>query len=171
MVRERDCDPLISPEKLSDFLLQSKKASSALKIAERCHAGKFRYSGESYIEHPKEVARIIYEEWGIHSEDLICSAFLHDVVEDAKITLDQITNLFGTNVSFIVDGVSQFEAQDITHDKPLDLDKEKEYKMLEGEYYTTEPIGKPKETDATQIETTTPTTNAFIVNDSRRFKF
>ncbi|OGM09023.1 hypothetical protein A2W13_00515 [Candidatus Woesebacteria bacterium RBG_16_36_11] len=128
MVRERDCDPLISPEKLSDFLLQSKKASSALKIAERCHAGKFRYSGESYIEHPKEVARIIYEEWGIHSEDLICSAFLHDVVEDAKITLDQITNLFGTNVSFIVDGVSQFEAQDITHDKPLDLDKEKEYK-------------------------------------------
>ena len=126
---ERIQEKTENPEKLSEFLLQSKKTTLALKLAEKCHEGKFRFSGEAYIEHPKEVARIIYEEWGIHNEDLICSAYLHDAVEDSKVSLEEITELFGTNVSFIVDGVSQFEPYDISHDKPLDPDEEKEQKI------------------------------------------
>ena len=95
----------------------------AYKVAESAHRGQRRFSDEPYINHCLATLRIL-EAMGIEDSEMLMAALLHDVVEDAKITLDQITNLFGTNVSFIVDGVSQFEAQDITHDKPLDLDKE-----------------------------------------------
>ena len=53
----------------------------ALATAQLAHLGQMRRSGEEYIEHPKEVARIVYD---YYQEPMLCAAALmHDVLEDA----------------------------------------------------------------------------------------
>ena len=53
----------------------------ALGTAELAHLGQTRRSGEPYIEHPKEVANIVYY---FYKDSLLCAAaLLHDALEDA----------------------------------------------------------------------------------------
>ena len=47
-------------------------------------------------------------------EDTICAALLHDTVEDTPATLDQITDLFGPEVSELVDGVTKLTSIEVT---------------------------------------------------------
>ena len=53
----------------------------ALATAQLAHLGQKRRSGEDYIEHPKEVARIVYRYYG--DPNLCAAALLHDALEDA----------------------------------------------------------------------------------------
>ncbi|MDP2925196.1 MAG: HD domain-containing protein [Nanoarchaeota archaeon] len=56
----------------------------ALKIAERCHKGQKREnSKDDYIEHPKRVAEMVSQI--TDDENIICTAYLHDVIEDAEL--------------------------------------------------------------------------------------
>lgn len=59
-----------------------------------------KYTGRPYIEHPIEVARIVRRFGG--SENMICAALLHDVVEDTGITLDFIRVEFGSYIAGMV---------------------------------------------------------------------
>jgi (p)ppGpp synthase/HD superfamily hydrolase len=53
----------------------------AMGTAELAHLGQTRRSGEAYIEHPKEVAKIVYD---FYKDPLLCAAaLLHDSLEDA----------------------------------------------------------------------------------------
>lgn len=78
----------------------------AYKYAKQAHAGVRRRSGEPYIMHPIAVAQIVAEELGLGSTS-ICSALLHDVVEDTDTSVEDIKNLFGEKVSIIVDGLTK----------------------------------------------------------------
>ncbi|MFZ1749145.1 MAG: RelA/SpoT family protein [Saprospiraceae bacterium] len=80
----------------------------AYNIAVDAHKYQRRKSGEPYIFHPIEVARICFEEIGLGPTAVIC-ALLHDVVEDTPVTLQEITKEFGPKVSVIVDGLTKLD--------------------------------------------------------------
>jgi GTP pyrophosphokinase len=99
-----------------EFLLKSYAQSNhrqkfdiinkAFMFANQAHKGVKRRSGEPYIMHPLAVALIVSEEMGLGSTS-ICSALLHDVVEDTDYTVEDIRNLFGDKIAQIVDGLTK----------------------------------------------------------------
>ena len=80
--------------------------TKAFNFARSAHKGIKRRSGEPYIMHPLAVARIVVKEIGLGSTS-ICSALLHDVVEDTDYTVEDIENLFGPKIAQIVDGLTK----------------------------------------------------------------
>ena len=78
----------------------------SLVIAYNGHDGQMRKSGEAYIYHPLEVAKIVAEDIGLDYVS-IASAILHDVVEDTSITLDDLNESVGLDISRIVDGLTK----------------------------------------------------------------
>ena len=90
-------------QELLDRYLESKHRkkveiiTKAFNFAKQAHKGVRRRSGEPYILHPIAVARIACVEIGLGSTS-ICSALLHDVVEDTDYTVEDIENLFGPKI-------------------------------------------------------------------------
>ena len=78
----------------------------AFNFAKEAHKGVRRLSGEPYIMHPIAVAQIACEDIGLGSTG-ICSALLHDVVEDTDYTVEDIANIFGPKIAQIVDGLTK----------------------------------------------------------------
>ncbi len=78
----------------------------AFRFARKAHKGVRRRSGEPYILHPIAVAKIVNREIGLGSTS-ICSALLHDVVEDTEYTVEDIESQFGTKIARIVDGLTK----------------------------------------------------------------
>lgn len=99
-------------QKLLDTYLASKHRkkveiiTKAFNFAKQAHKGVRRRSGEPYIMHPISVAQIVCEEIGLGSTS-ICSALLHDVVEDTDYTVEDIENIFGPKIAQIVDGLTK----------------------------------------------------------------
>ena len=80
--------------------------TKAFNFANQAHRGVKRRSGEPYIMHPIAVAQIVCSEIGLGSTS-ICSALLHDVVEDTDYTVEDIENIFGPKIAQIVDGLTK----------------------------------------------------------------
>lgn len=80
--------------------------TKAFNFARQAHKGVRRLSGEPYIMHPIAVAQIACEEMGLGSTS-ICSALLHDVVEDTDYTVEDLENMFGKKIANIVDGLTK----------------------------------------------------------------
>lgn len=81
----------------------------AYDIAVEAHSKQRRKSGEPYILHPIEVARICAAEIGL-GPTAIVAALLHDVVEDTDVTLVDIREQFGERIADIVDGLTKLDA-------------------------------------------------------------
>ena len=77
----------------------------AFKFAYELHQGQYRKSGEPYICHPVAVAGLLRDLGG--SSAMIAAGFLHDVVEDTDITIEQIEEHFGAEVRLLVEGVTK----------------------------------------------------------------
>jgi len=77
----------------------------AIAYATEKHKGQKRKSGKPYITHPLSVAYTLIE-WDMDI-DSVLAGVLHDTVEDTDATLEQIENLFGHDVAFLVDGVTK----------------------------------------------------------------
>lgn len=88
---------------------------AAYELAVDAHKEQRRKSGEPYVLHPIEVARICAAEIGLGATAVIC-ALLHDVVEDTPITLKELEEQFGERVKLIVDGLTKldFKSEDST---------------------------------------------------------
>ena len=82
--------------------------NNAFKLAVDAHKAQRRKSGEPYVLHPIEVARIAHEEIGLGPTAVIC-ALLHDVVEDTPVTLPEIKAKFGDKIAKIVDGLTKLD--------------------------------------------------------------
>ncbi|OAS84964.1 MULTISPECIES: RelA/SpoT family protein [Metabacillus] len=77
----------------------------AYDFAEEAHREQFRKSGEPYIIHPIQVAGILVD---LEMDpSTIAGGFLHDVVEDTDVTLDDIRTAFSDEVAMLVDGVTK----------------------------------------------------------------
>jgi len=78
---------------------------AAYEYAEKAHRNQKRFSGEPYIVHPLEVAKILAQ---LELDpETIMAGLLHDVVEDTGITLEDIQVKFGKEVALLVDGVTK----------------------------------------------------------------
>ena len=96
---------------LQDYLKSNhrrkvERITKAFNFAKQAHDGVKRRSGEPYIMHPIAVAKIVCSEMGLGSTS-ICSALLHDVVEDTEYTVEDIRNMFGDKIAQIVDGLTK----------------------------------------------------------------
>ena len=114
MMREAADDKLMNDafQHLLDSYLSSRHRkkvdiiTKAFNFARQAHKGVRRLSGEPYIMHPIAVAQIACSEIGLGSTS-ICSALLHDVVEDTDYTVEDIENIFGSKIAQIVDGLTK----------------------------------------------------------------
>jgi len=87
----------------------------AFVVAERAHQNQTRASGEPYVNHVVAVADILVN---LHLDhESIAAAFLHDVVEDSDISLDEIREQFGDSIADLVDGVTKMHAIDLQVDQ------------------------------------------------------
>jgi len=91
-----------------------KKFVSAFEFAENAHRGQIRKSGEPYIVHP--VQTVINLEVLHADEDSLIAALLHDVPEDTGCDMNQIKNLFGDGVAYLVDGITKLSKVYYRHD-------------------------------------------------------
>ena len=82
-----------------------KLLDQAYELAAKAHDGQMRRSGEPYICHPLNVAKLLVE-LGMDSQS-VAAALLHDVVEDTAVTLEEIKSKFGPDVALLVDGVTK----------------------------------------------------------------
>ena len=83
----------------------SKKVYDAFILAAQAHDGVTRKSGEPYVTHPLEVARILAD---LHLDaDSLCAALLHDVIEDTDYSYEDIAKQFGETVANLVEGVTK----------------------------------------------------------------
>jgi len=77
----------------------------AFAFADERHADQLRKSGEDFIVHPLEVAKICAD-LRLDTETL-CAALLHDTVEDTSASLDEVRERFGEEIAGLVDGVTK----------------------------------------------------------------
>jgi RelA/SpoT family (p)ppGpp synthetase len=94
----KNAEDIFSKEKVS-------KLTSAIDFALSAHAPQKRDNGDPYIVHPLKVADTLIS-WGMDIDSVIAGV-LHDTVEDAGISLQQIEELFGADISRLVDGVTK----------------------------------------------------------------
>ena len=87
----------------------------AYLIARDAHKGQVRKSGEEYIIHPLWVS-IILAELEMDKETII-AGMMHDVAEDTVMTLEEISEIFGEDVSMLVDGVTKLNQLSYDADK------------------------------------------------------
>ncbi len=80
----------------------------AYEFAENAHKSQMRESGENYISHPVNVAKIV-SDLGM-DPPTVCGALLHDVVEDTNTTIEKIREEFGSEIALIVNGLTKIEA-------------------------------------------------------------
>lgn len=118
-------DDFTSPESLYNELIGSIRkyhpstdisiVEKAYKIARDAHDGQMRKSGEPYIIHPLCVS-IILADLELDKETIV-AGMLHDVVEDTVMTLEEITEIFGSEIALLVDGVTKLGQLSYSADK------------------------------------------------------
>jgi len=77
----------------------------AYKFSDVAHAGQVRHSGEPYVSHCIEVARILADLQ--LDTTTVVSGLLHDIVEDTDITIEDVAREFGSEIAQIVDGLTK----------------------------------------------------------------
>lgn len=86
---------------------QVEKVRRAYQFGAQAHAGQKRISGEPYIHHPLEVAKILGD---MHMDHMtLMAAILHDVIEDTPTAKAELKRKFGKGVAELVDGVSKLD--------------------------------------------------------------
>ena len=115
----RDCRESISKE-------DKKLIRKAFNLSVDAHKDMRRKSGEPYIYHPIDVARIAAKDIGLGTTSIVC-ALLHDVVEDTDYTLEDIERLFGSKVARIINGLTKISD---VYDQNVSMQAENFRKML-----------------------------------------
>lgn len=87
--------------------------SSAEAFATAAHAAvgqQRKYTSEPYIVHPRAVVEIIRRPYISASWEMVCAAWLHDVVEDTQVASETIHHMFGNGVGYLVDALTNVPA-------------------------------------------------------------
>ncbi len=85
--------------------LDSELLARAYQFSAEAHAGQVRNSGEPYVTHCVEVAKILAD---LQLDSVtVASGLIHDVVEDTKVTIADVEREFGPEVAGIVDGMTK----------------------------------------------------------------
>ena len=102
----------------------------AYQYADDKHAGILRKSGEPYIHHLIEVAFILASlQGGPHT---IAAGFLHDVVEDTDVTVEDLRQVFNEDIASLVESLTNIQRLKLSHRKPEDFAAEDHRKIFLG---------------------------------------
>jgi GTP diphosphokinase / guanosine-3',5'-bis(diphosphate) 3'-diphosphatase len=102
----------------------------AYDFAVQKHDGIFRKSGEPYIHHLIEVAYILARLQG--GPSTIAAGFLHDVVEDTEVTVEDLEKLFNSDIASLVESLTNIQRLKLSHRKPEDFAAEDHRKIFLG---------------------------------------
>ena len=87
--------------------IDDNRLRQAFELALTAHAGQKRMDGTPYINHPLEVAELCVD---LNlDEDAIIASILHDTVEDTKVRLTQLKQLFGSDVAKMVENLTKIK--------------------------------------------------------------
>jgi len=119
-----DIDGLISDIQGYMPKFDRERFKKAFEFAAQAHDGQMRKDEITpYIAHPVSVVSILK---GYHAEeDILISALLHDVPEDTEHTVEEIKEMFGPKVAFLVEGITKLSKVHYKHHM-----KEREVKSL-----------------------------------------
>ena len=95
----------VSPPPVSPPTDGNQLVCRAFEFAYQLHRGQMRASGDPYIAHPVAVAGLLRSLGG--DSAMIAAGFLHDVVEDTEVTVEEIEAAFGPEVRHLVEGVTK----------------------------------------------------------------
>ena len=91
----RDYDPTVNADLIS----------SAYRFSKKSHGEQMRHSGDPYYSHPVQVAEILAS---LHMDvQSICTALLHDVLEDTEADYETLSEMFGTEIADLINGVTK----------------------------------------------------------------
>ncbi|HJD51422.1 MAG TPA: HD domain-containing protein, partial [Candidatus Rothia avistercoris] len=90
----------------------------AFQVANHYHRGQKRKSGDPYITHPVAVTTILAEIGA--TGPVLVAGLLHDTVEDTEYTQEQLTADFGTEVAYLVDGVTKLDKVSYGDNAPIE---------------------------------------------------
>ncbi|MHB1345952.1 MAG: RelA/SpoT family protein [Candidatus Humimicrobiaceae bacterium] len=104
---DKNYEELISSIKAYNQKVDENLIQKAFLTAKKYHANQFRKSGEPFIMHPIEVAKIL----AIIELDQasIIAAILHDLVEDTDFSIEKVREEFGEEIANIINGVTKLE--------------------------------------------------------------
>ena len=94
-------------EKLTTYFNETEKniIAKAINFSEIAHKDQLRKSGDPFITHPIEVAKILTS---IKLDaSAIAAGLLHDIIEDTDISINEISNSFGNQISELVQGLTK----------------------------------------------------------------
>ena len=100
-------DKIKELESLTSYLKDEEKKIiiKAFNFSEIAHKDQIRKSGDPYIIHPLEVAKILTS---INLDaSAIAAGLLHDTIEDTIISTNEITEAFGSQISELVQGLTK----------------------------------------------------------------
>lgn len=87
--------------------MKQSQSEKAYEIAKRAHLGQIDKAGEDYIKHPEKVASFV------NSDEEKAVAYLHDVIEDTELTLEDLREYgFSEEVLKAVDVITKKKGQD-----------------------------------------------------------
>lgn len=87
---------------------EAKILDKAFEFSKKGYNGLTRVDGpKPYLFHPLEIAYNLFVIAGIHDKAAVKAALFHDLVEDTKITLDEIKQKFGEDVAIIVNDLTE----------------------------------------------------------------
>src|SRR5579871_5951639 len=106
--------------KLNSYRLQAdiELVRRAFLFAKEKHAAQKRKGGEPYIVHPVDVTEVLADLE--MDEQTLAAALLHDVIEDCEVTLEELDQLFGSEVANLVDGVTKLQIKGVDEGKDRD---------------------------------------------------
>ncbi|MBU1659237.1 RelA/SpoT family protein [bacterium] len=93
---------------LFSHIAPSESLKKALEYSTQAHAGQRRKSGEPYIIHPILVASIVSSI--TNDESMTIAALLHDIVEDTSTNINDVSEIFGTDVAHLVEGLTKIDS-------------------------------------------------------------
>ncbi|GMV92514.1 MAG: hypothetical protein AMXMBFR82_22920 [Candidatus Hydrogenedentota bacterium] len=96
----------------------------AYRFANEAHHGVERESGDPYISHCIEVARILAQ--SNLDPTTVAAGLLHDVLEDTRVTHDEFEKTFGPEITALVDGVSKIKSMKWSTPNPTHQEKQAE---------------------------------------------
>ncbi len=102
MIRQYE---LVETVKAYDPTADEDLLNRAYVFAMKAHGSQMRLSGDPYFSHPIEVAGVLTH-YRLDTAS-ICTALLHDTVEDTSASVDEIRTLFGEEIARLVDGVTK----------------------------------------------------------------
>jgi guanosine-3',5'-bis(diphosphate) 3'-pyrophosphohydrolase len=113
-----------------DFSENTGKLLEALRFSAEKHRNQRRKDSEHspYINHPIEVAQLMWEVGGVRDVDVLLAAVLHDTIEDTDTRPEEISGRFGENVLSLV--------TEVTDDKSLPKDERKRLQIVNAPHKT-----------------------------------